>query len=102
MAVKYKHMKKHIIILWLSSLFWGLGLPLWAQIYSDSTWERFYSIQNAYEGYSNPAEESYDLGYIFTKHVITGVEDGKNSIIKTDINGYQLWEKVYSYGQISW
>ncbi len=87
-------MKKHIITLWLSSLLWGLGLPLWAQIYSDSTWERFYSVQDAWEGQYSVAEESYDLGYVFSKHVGSGAEEGKNSIIKTDINGYQLWEKV--------
>ncbi len=85
-------MKKYII-LWLSSLLWGLGLSLPAQIYSDSTWERFYSEQGVAEGYTTPVVESYDYGYLFAKSVMPGTEN-KKSIIKTDINGYQLWEKV--------
>lgn len=70
-------------------------VPVFGQyIYSDSTWERWYGIQNNTEissSFKNDVEH-YDKGYIF--HGYDGGFVTYNAYLKkTDINGYFLWER---------
>ena len=63
-------------------------------IYSDTTWERWYGVQNYHEfapGFKKDIEH-YDYGYIFHANN-EGYTDLKSLIKKTDINGYFLWER---------
>lgn len=63
-------------------------------IYSDTTWERWYGVQNEIElsGTFKHDIEHYDKGYIF--HGYDGGFVTYNVYLKkTDINGYYLWER---------
>ena len=65
-----------------------------AQIYSDTTWERWYGRQNYHESSTTTKNdiEYYDKGYIF--HSYNYSSDPYRPILKkTDINGYFLWER---------
>jgi len=81
-----------IFILGLFSFFYA-NLSV-AQIYSDTTWERWYGTQNYDEltATTNHHIEHYDKGYIF--HAYNGNTNEFKAILKkTDINGYLLWQR---------
>lgn len=66
----------------------------YSQIYSDTTWERWYGKQNYEEAMAttNNHIEHYDKGFIFHGYNESSGQ-GKPIIKKTDINGYLLWER---------
>jgi hypothetical protein len=79
----------------LSSLFFGLlNMVSYAQVYSDTTWERLYfgpDIDENTFGFKHI--ETYDKAYCFSMY--EQLDDGlKPMIVKTDINGYYLWDRV--------
>lgn len=82
----------------LSILLWGLlSLPnVQAQSHSDSTWERYYGNPNVMERSAYEGIETYDKAYLFNK--IEYINDSvKAFLLKTDINGYKLWEHQFVY-----
>ncbi len=71
-----------------------ISSPSYSQIYSDTTWERWYGKQNCNEGMASITNhiEHYDKGFVF--HGRSFQSDlNKPMIKKTDINGYFLWER---------
>ena len=82
----------------LCILFMGmLFQPVFAQIYSDTTWERLYFKAGLDERTSSLNHiEAYDNGYILPTYYNTGNSQDlyKPKIVKIDINGYYLWDRV--------
>lgn len=82
--------------IYYSIIFFFFSINLFSQhIYSDTTWERWFGIQNynEYMSAKNNHIEHYDKGYIFH-----GTNDYPNTprkpiLRKIDINGYYLWER---------
>jgi hypothetical protein len=87
---------KTIILNGISLLLWGMLIPsLSAQIYSDTTWERWFFGPPHYETTSGVKHvEYYDKGYLLGSSF--GDDWGEYAkLIKTDINGYYLWDRTF-------
>ncbi|MCD4698168.1 MAG: hypothetical protein K8S16_18235, partial [Bacteroidales bacterium] len=56
-------------------------------------WEMIFGEPNQNES-SNRLIEHYDKGYVITGSITDGYNDSHGWIIKTDINGNELWNKV--------
>jgi hypothetical protein len=87
---------KTIILNGISLLLWGMLIPsLSAQIYSDTTWERWFFGPPHYETTTGVKHvEYYDKGYLLGTSF--GEDWGEYAkLIKTDINGYYLWDRTF-------
>jgi hypothetical protein len=87
---------KTIILNGISLLLWGMLIPsLSAQIYSDTTWERWFFGPPHYETTTGVKHvEYYDKGYLLGTSF--GDDWGEYAkLIKTDINGYYLWDRTF-------
>jgi hypothetical protein len=87
---------KTIILNGISLLLWGMLIPsLNAQIYSDTTWERWFFGPPHYETTTGVKHvEYYDKGYLLGTSF--GEDWGEYAkLIKTDINGYYLWDRTF-------
>lgn len=88
-------MKQFLIFFGICTLLWEVHIPhLSAQTYSDTTWERLYfgpPIRE--EPRSNKHLETYDKGYLLGAWYGEDTQP-KPILIKTDINGYHLWERI--------
>jgi len=85
---------KKIIIFLIGVLFSNI---IWAQhIYSDTTWERWYGVQNYNEIMTpfNNTIEHYDNGYLYHGRKEYPISPEKPFLKKVDVNGYLLWERT--------
>ena len=73
-----------------------LSLLIACQVTNGQVWPRYYGLPNRTE-FSHDVIESYDKGYIILGNYLSQNFVQKASwIIKTDVNGEILWEKVLS------
>jgi len=66
----------------------------------SQTWPKYYGEPNQ-EDYSNDIAETYDMGYLIAGNFSTNGGSGYKKwswLIKTDINGDILWEKIIEGG----
>jgi len=79
----------------ISILFMGMLIQSsFAQVYSDTTWERLYfgpDIDESSNAFNHI--EYYDKGYLLSMYSHTG-NLYKPTVVKTDINGYYLWDRI--------
>lgn len=87
--------KNKILIIGLNILLWGMfNQFVMAQIYSDTTWERLYFGPGVHEKtYTNKHQEYYDKGFLLSTYYHSD-DMNKPKLVKTDINGYYLWDRV--------
>ncbi len=88
-------MKTNIQILTTTLILLTTGFTNIAQV-----WPKYYGFSNSYD-YADDISESYDKGYLICGNIYNiGTNTTQSSwLIKTDINGDTLWEKIITNEQ---
>jgi len=85
-------MKHAIILVFILTLTFHTSFP--------QTWPKYYGKPNSYD-YADDIAEHYDQGYVICGNILTTRNETTQYswVIKTDINGDTLWEKIITNEQ---
>jgi hypothetical protein len=79
--MNYKIFLTGIIILFC---YFGSNAQQWIRVYGDTINTKVYCVA-----------EQYDKGYLLSGKIYENAYFARGLLIKTDVNGYQLWQKIF-------